>query len=293
MEPETRGAPSDPSLAPLGREEYIEQAHFFQTFAERTGRNVPAQELLAAVREEILATTKLPLAIDFMLAELRHTGVISQAMRKLGHYFTAFQAFLMEEAENDRSRFDLRIALAILKKEAEYRAAEPTHQGLFLFQFEVLCRNRLGYDRGLTTLAEDPAYDAAWRRWIFDLRHQVGVVDFADLIYVRSEYYVEMQSRSGKPQPALPALFGEREGRIALANRRKDPLYLFASLHRQLGYPDVPRQQVADREQYLLPSLARRMEHLETRVKLLEEEFRGGIDITKFYGPQRPDSLRS
>jgi hypothetical protein len=288
--PADQAAQTDVSpLAPLGREEYIEQAHFFRAFADRSARNVPAQEVLASVREEVLATTKLPLAIDFMLAEVRHIGVMSEAMRKLGHYFTSFQAFIMEEAENDRSRFDLRIALAILHKEAEYRAAEPTTQGLFLYRFEVLCRNRLGYDRGLAAAGDDPAFDNTWRRWISDLRHQVGVVDIADLIYVKSEYYRILQQRAGRSESELVPLFGEREGRIALANRRKDPLYLFASFHRQLGYPEVPRQQAADPEQYLLPSLARRMEQLETRLKLMEEEVRGGIDITKFYGPQPPE----
>jgi hypothetical protein len=272
-------------LAPLGREEYIEQAHFFRVFAERAARNVPAQDVLVSVREEVLATTRLPLAIDFMLAELRHVGVISQAMRRLSHYFTSFQAFLMEQAEDDRRRFDLRVALAILEKEADYRAGEPTRQGLFLYQFEALCRNRLGYDYGLTAIADDPGYDQAWRKWIVDLRHQVGAVDVADLIYVRSSYYGEMQRRAGKSGAGAEPLFGEREGRIALANRRKDPLFLFASLHRQLGYPEVPRQQPADRQQYLLPSLARRVEQMEARLKLIEEEIRGGIDITKFYGP--------
>jgi hypothetical protein len=29
----------------------------------------------------------------------------------------------------------------------------------------------------------------------------------------------------------------------------------------------------------------RRMERLETRLKLLEEEQKGGIDLSKFYGP--------
>jgi hypothetical protein len=85
-------------------------------------------------------------------------------------------------------------------------------------------------------------------------------------------------------------LFGEREGRIALANRKKDPLYLFASLHRQLGYPEVPLPARADAEQALLPQIARRLEQLETRMKLVEDEQRGGIDLTKFY--ERPDFPR-
>jgi hypothetical protein len=126
------------------------------------------------------------------------------------------------------------------------------------------------------------------------------MVDLADLIYVHSEHYVQ---RSGNERPGRssppdsigaedrPArgiiLFGEREGRIALANRRKDPLYLFSSLHRQLGYPEVPRPDPTSAGQALLPQLARRLEQLETRLKLVEEEQRGGVDLTQFY--QRPE----
>ena len=62
------------SLSPLPREEYVEQAHFFSVLAERMAENSPAQEVLGAMREEVLATTKLPLAIDFLLSELRHQG---------------------------------------------------------------------------------------------------------------------------------------------------------------------------------------------------------------------------
>jgi hypothetical protein len=38
-----------------------------------------------------------------------------------------------------------------------------------------------------------------------------------------------------------------------------------------------------------LPQLARRLEQLEMRIKLVEEEQRGGIDLTKFYvKPDQP-----
>jgi hypothetical protein len=285
-------------LAPLGREEYIEQGHFFRTLGERLAENVPAQEVLASVREEVLATTKLPMAIDFLLGELRHEGVLGPAMARLPHYFTPFQGFVVQESENARLKFDLRIGLEILRREAEYRAGEPTPQGIFLYQFEALCRNRLGYDRGLEAVAADPAFDSTWREWIRRVRRQIGMVDLADLIYVHSEHYVQRQSGKGAApstreddnvQPASPGaevLFGEREGRIALANRRKDPLFLFSSLQRQLGYPVVPRVKPADVEQALLPQLARRLEQLETRLKLLEEEQRGGLDLSRFY--ERP-----
>ena len=110
-------------------------------------------------------------------------------MARLDHYFTPFQAFVIQEAENERGRFDLRIGLEILRREAEYRAAEPTRQGIFLYQFEALSRNRLGYDRGLEAIARDPAFDATWRDWIRIVRRQIGMVDLADLIYVHSEHY--------------------------------------------------------------------------------------------------------
>jgi hypothetical protein len=303
-----------PSLVPLGREEYIEQSHFFRALGERLAENVPAQEVLASVREEVLSTTKLPLAIDFLLGELRHEGLLGPALAMLPHYFTPFQAFVIQESENVRLRFDLRVGLEILSREAEYRAAEPTREGIFLYQFEALCRNRLGYDRGLEAVARDPVFDAVWREWIRKVRRQIGMVDIADLIYVHSDYYWQRQDnrspqRAGPSTPpavdeageaagAGPArledgervvLFGEREGRIALANRRKDPLFLFSSLHRQLGYPDVPRQKPADKEQALLPQLARRLEQLELRLKLIEEDRRGEVDLSQFYArPSEP-----
>jgi hypothetical protein len=290
--------PPEPTRAALDREEYIEQAHFFRALAERMAGNVPAQEVLASVREEVLATTKLPLAIEFLLGELRHEGVIGPAMGLLPHYFTPFQAFVIQEAENERLRFDLRVGLEILRAEAEYRANQPTPQGIFLYQFEALCRNRLGYDRGLEAVASDPAFDDTWRDWVRKVRRQIGMVDIADLIYVHSEHYWKRRTPASSADEALavdgPArsddeavvLFGEREGRIALANRRKDPLFLFSSLQRQLGYPAAPRQKVADQEQSLLPQLARRLEQLEMRLKILEEEQRGGVDLTQFY--ERP-----
>ena len=277
-------------LSPLDVEEYVEQVHFFTVLGERLAENMPAQEALAAIREEILATTNLPMALDLLLSELRHQGAFADGMKLLAHYFTPFQTYVMREAENDRSRFDLRIGLEILAREAEYRTEEDiSRQGLFLFQFEALCRNRLGYDEGLEAMARDPSFDASWREWILTVRRQIGIVELADLIFVRSEYYGEKQSQgvkmSDKEEADQPVaiLFGRREGRIAWANRERDPLLLFAAMQRQLGYPEVPRTKQADPEEGLLPQLARRMEHLESRLKLVEEEQRGGIQLERFY----------
>jgi hypothetical protein len=270
----------------LDREEYVEQAHLFRTLSERLADNAPMQELLAYVKQEVLSITRLPLAIDFLLTELKHTGVMSTAMERLPHYFTPFQTYVMTEAEAERGRFDLRIALEILRREAEYRSQSPIPQAMFMYQFECLSRNRLKYDRGLAAMAEDPIYDANWKDWIVQLRRQIGMVDFADMIYVRSQFNLIHRTRPNEPppQPEKPVLFGEKEGKIAWANRRKDPLYLFAALQRHLNYPAVPRPKRPDENVNAIPLLMRRVDRLEARLKLLEEEGRTGIDITKFYG---------
>jgi hypothetical protein len=269
----------------LEREEHIEQAFFFRTLRERMELNMPLQELLAAAREEILATTNLPKAIDFMLSELLHQGVVATAMKQLNHYFTAFQTFIVQEAENDRGRFDFRVGLEILQREAEYLGDDPNRPGLFVYQFETLCRNRLSYDQGLDAVSQDPFYDEDWQEWIQTVRRQVGIIEFADLLYVRSQHYVDRQERLGTPltDDHPPVLFGSKEGRIAMANRRKDPLLLLAALHRQLGYPAVPRLQPVEDKLDLIPQLSRRIERLEQRLKLMEDEQQGGIDLTQFY----------
>ncbi len=272
----------------LDREEFVEQAYFFRALGERMQLGHSTQELLHAIRQEILSTTKLPLALGYMADELRHTGGFATAMQRMGHYFTPFQTFVVAQAEKAEGRFDFRVALEILQREAEYRARGATPQGLFFYQFESLCRNRLGYDRGLAAVAADPIYDAGWREWIDTVRRQVGIVDFADMIYVRSEFYRRTGGEEATAGKAI--LFGEKEGKIALANRRKDPLYLFSALQRHLGYPSVPRPKKAEEnvaQQFRL--LGRRVERLETRIKLLEEELRGGINLSRFVvDPKNP-----
>ena len=133
----------------LDREEFIEQSHFFGVLLERLGQDITLQELLELCRFEVLATTKLPMAIAFLSAELKHSGVMAPGMRKISHYFTPFQTFIVEQSESDRGRFDFRTALKILKHEADYRGRSDNRQGFFFYQFETLCRNRLNYDQGL------------------------------------------------------------------------------------------------------------------------------------------------
>jgi len=262
----------------LPLEEYIEQTFFFETFRSQIEEGYSAQEFLTAVRSELLTTVQLPMAIDFLLTDMKHTGILSAAMRRITHYFTPFQTFVIAESEREESRFDFRVALEILAREAKYRSESPPIQGLFFYQFETLCRNRLGYDRGLETLVQDDVYNDDWKEWLTVLRKQMGLVDLAEMIFYRSEFY----KIKGVETDAVP-LFGEREGRIAFATRHRDPVFLFSALSRHLGYPSVPCQKRATEEENIVPFLQRRIEHLESRLQLLEEELRGGVNLNRYF----------
>ena len=272
----------------LDREEYIEQAYLFRTLAERIVAGIAAQEALVAIGQEVLATSKLPMALDYLAGELKLVGTLSTAMARIPHYFTPFQTFVIAAAEEEGGRFDMRTALAILEREAAYRAEGATPQGLFFYRFECLSRNRLDWTRGLAAAADDPLFDGPWREWIGTVARQVGLVDLADLVAVRSPEYWRLEQRDAllagrePPAPDRAILFGAKEGRIARANRGKDPLFLFAALQRQLGYPAVPRPPRPAPPEESPALLARRLERLEMRVKLLEEEARGGIDLSRF-----------
>jgi hypothetical protein len=267
----------------LEREEYIEQAYFFQAFRERVLDGIPSQEVLARVGDELLSTTKLPLAISFLYTEMKSTGLLGPAMERINHYFTPFQAHVVGQAESYQSRFSMDQAALVLEREARYKSENPSRAGLFVYQFEALARNRLGYSRGLDAIAGDPFYDEDWRDYIHTLRARLGDVDFADLIFARSQYYVTQQQRR-KPEfvPKFPTLFGEKEGKIARANRGRDPLFLFSALQRQLGYPEVPRPRRPDEVEARIVLLEQRVAQLENRLKLAESELRDDVDITQF-----------
>jgi hypothetical protein len=267
----------------LDREEHIEQAYFFQAFRERLLDGLPSQDILARVGEELLSTTRLPIAISFLLSEVKMTGVMSPAMARINHYFTPFQTHVITQAELDASRFSMDQALLVLEREARYKSQDPTRPGLFVYQFEALSRNRLGYGKGLEAIAGDPYYDEDWRDYIYMLRSRLGDVDFADLIYVRSAYYVNERIRLNPGfQPKFPILFAEKEGKIARANRGRDPLYLFSALQRQLGYPEVPRPRRPDEAEARLALLEQRVMLLENRIRGLESEVHDDVDLSQF-----------
>ncbi len=276
----------------LEREEYIEQAYFWRTMRERMLDGMPSQEIISQVREEILSTTKLPMALDFLLGEVKHKGRISNAMAMMPHYFAPFQTYIMNRAEDDSTRFDAVIGYQVLECEAAYRAAENVAPaGLFLFQFECLARNRLGYEDGMRAMVQDPIYDAVWREWITRLRLALGTAELCELIYRRSEFAVEEKRRAERDplwQPNVPMLFGIREGRIAKANFGKDPLYMFAALQRQLSYPVVPKPKPKSEERVIHPVIEQRFQLLEKRLLIVEQEAKGGLDLTQFY--VKPDA---
>lgn len=279
------------STAPvLDREEYIEQAYFFRAFRERLADGQAAQDVLSRLHEELLSITRLPYAVQFLAAEMKHAGLLASGFAKLPHYFTAFQAFVVGQAEEETSRFPMTTALLVLEREAAYRADKPTRPGLFVYQFESIARNRLGYVNGFGAVAADPLYDEDWRAFIGLLARQIGDLDFADLVYLRSDLYVVEQRRTDPEfEPSLPPLFGEKEGKIARASRKRDPLYLFAALQRQLGYPEVPRFKPRDDASTKLETLERKVRELETRLKLAEGEIRGNVDLSQF---GKPDLLK-
>ena len=280
---------------PLSREEYIEQAYFFKNYHKRLTEGMPSQEILVTLKEEILATTNLPMAIEFLTSEVLHVGRMSEGMGRLGHYFTPFQTFVMCQAEEDRSKFDQTIALKILERQADYLSKSPTAAGLFLYQFECIARNRLGYDAGLVAVAEDSLFDETWQEWIRKMRHQIGMTDFAEMLYRQSEFcQVDQQvqqrrtrqvveSEQSRSESESTFLFGLQEGRIAKANRGKDPLYMFAALQRQLGYPTVPRPKQKSTEPLFHPAVEQRFHRLEQRLKIMENEAKGSFDITEYY----------
>jgi len=114
------------------------------------------------------------------------------------------------------------------------------------------------------------------------------------LIYRRSEQYQEELRRKQRDNDFLlpyPLFFGQQEGRIAKANRGKDPLYMFAALQRQLDYPAVPRQVQKDKGPIVHPVLQERLKRMEQRIKILEMETQDKLDLSQFY--EKPPDFSS
>jgi len=83
--------------------------------------------------------------------------------------------------------------------------------------------------------------------------------------------------------PPHEILFGAKEGRIAKANRGRDPLYMFAALQRHLAYPAVPRPRQVIGSEKEVPALQAKLAHMEKRLQLVESELKGNLDLSQFY----------
>ena len=276
----------------LDREEYVEQAYLFRTVRERLGDNLPVQDILLAAHDELLTTTRLPMAVQFLVTELKHSGLLGNGFGKLPHYFTAFQAFVVTQAETAGRKFDMATAFLVLEREAAYKAAAVSPAGLFVYQLETITRNRLGYGPGFDAMAADPHYDPVWVDFVAFAKRQMGVLDLGQLVYLRSELYVADVRRSERDyEPPVPPVFGVKEGRIGKASRGREPVYLFAALQRQLGYPEVPKPNQRDDLKTKLDVINAKLKELEQRLRLAEGEIRGNVDLSQFGKPDisKPD----
>jgi hypothetical protein len=267
----------------LSQEEFIEQAYFFRAVRQRIEEGWPTQDVLTHLQGELLATTRMPLAVEFMSTQLKHGGRICDAMAGLPHYFTGFQAYVVEMSETELAKFTFSQAMLILEREAEFKAEGSHAPGLFVYQLETLTRNQLGYLDGMIAMETDGVYDDDWRQFISFVRGQVGLMDFAELIYIRSEFFVNERLKAHPDyEPKRAPLFGEKEGRIAYANRGRDPNHLFSALQRQLGFPQVPRppkQSTAAKE---MDDLKRRLKALEGKLQILEGDVYNRSDASQF-----------
>lgn len=129
-------------------------------------------------------------------------------------------------------------------------------------------------------------YDDTWREWFAVLRRELGTSEFSDLLYFRSEQFVADRRRANQDPDfsvPYPTLFGLREGRIAKAHRKKDPLYMFAALQRQLGYPAVPRMKPKSDQPMIHPVLEQRLQRIEQSLKIVQAELKGGLDLSQFF----------
>ena len=146
----------------------------------------------------------------------------------LPHYFTPFQAFVIQESENERLRFDLRVGLEILRREAEYRAGEPTRAG----HFSLSVRSAVPQSAGLRPRAGGGCRRSGVRRNVARLDSQAAAADrhgrIADLIYVHSEYYWQRKRTAGVEDDAasrdaarMPTDRARRLGREPRTRRRR------------------------------------------------------------------------
>ena len=152
----------------------------------------------------------------------------------------------MQQTEDERKQFTLRSDFSSLSARGGYRAAQPTQPGLFVYHFRSARPQSLGYDEGLTAMRGDPFYDPDWRDFLALVQAPDRRGRFRRYRVFALAVLCAGSAVVGRLCSAGLALVWREEGKIAKANRGRDPLYLFAALQRQLGYPEVPRSKPKD-----------------------------------------------
>ena len=122
----------------LEREEYIEQAYLFKALGERMRENMATQDLLLWIKEEILSTTRLPMAMDFLAAELKLQGRLPRRWRSWRIISRRFKPMWLARRKTNGAKFDISVALKILEREARYRAEGSNAAGNFSVSVRML-----------------------------------------------------------------------------------------------------------------------------------------------------------
>ena len=180
----------------LEREEYIEQVYFFRTLRERLIDGLPSQEILARIGEELLSTTKLPLAVSFLHVDMKGIGVDGAGHGADQPLFHAVPGPRRQPGRERHEPVSDGTSPARPGARSQVQIRRAVAAGAFsCFSSRRLSRNRLGYNKGLAGMADDPIYSDDWKDYILTLRTRLGDVDFADLIFVRSEQFVRERRR--------------------------------------------------------------------------------------------------
>ena len=81
----------------------------------------------ARIGEELLSTTRLPLAVSFLCTDVKGPGP-DGARPWRGSAITSppFQTHVVDQAEQDTSRFAMEQALLVLEREAKFKAENPS-----------------------------------------------------------------------------------------------------------------------------------------------------------------------
>ena len=251
----------------LDRDEYVEQAYLFRAFRDRLADNLPAQDILTRVHEELLSSTRLPYAVQFLVAELKHSGLLASGFEKLPHYFTPFRR--LSSGKQKRNRALPMTTLCSSWSASALQSRDSNEAGLVHIPVRDDRRNRLGYLGG-TAASRDPLYDGEWRAFVSGSKpRQVGDMDFADLVYLRSELYVQEQRRESIVRTFTNALFGEKEGKIAKASAAAGLHCICSPPSKGNSAIQVPRY-TQRRRQIEMGEAREETTRLETRLKLAE-----------------------